>query len=155
MKISTKKAHPLGKGRNVTRAYRITGTGAGGSRLPDDTDSVSLSLSADDGVDLSTSTRLFIMFGLDDRGEDIDHLIAKLTDLRINQRRLAGSTSPEFITHRAPCGDIHDAPLGAIVAGRAPEPALLITKNGEAFCSCGRRLSACDKSRRGCTGARS
>ena len=76
----------------MSREFTMTGVGAsasGGGRLPDDTDCVSISAYASDGVDMSTSTRVFITFGLDDRPADLDNLVNKLLDLRDKQRNLA------------------------------------------------------------------
>lgn len=92
MRITTTKAHPQGRGRRVTKAWRITSigaTGTNGGTLPYDTTAVSISVSANDGEDLSTSSRMRIEIGLDDSVDSIDRLIGKLTDLRAKIREIA------------------------------------------------------------------
>lgn len=90
MNISTTKAHPKGKGRPVNKSYSINGCGSsasGNGKLPDDTDSVSILAYADDGVDKSSSSHVYITFGLDDEPDHLDGLIRKLTALRLKQDR--------------------------------------------------------------------
>lgn len=123
MRISTTKAHPQAKGRAVVRAYKLIGSGAsaiGGGCLPEDTNSVSISACAYDGVDMSTSTRVFITFGLDDHGGDLDSLINKLLDLRDKQRSLLAEQQGAVVAGR-PSPVTHDAFAdcqGSIVAGK-------------------------------------
>lgn len=90
MRVSTTKAHPKGAGRAVVRDYKITGTGvsaSGDRRLPDDLDTVTIAAYASDGVDMSTSSRVFVELHLDDNPDAIDTLIERLTALRAHQRR--------------------------------------------------------------------
>ena len=91
MRVSTTKANPKGTGRSIACDYKISGTGASASgdrRLPDEVDTVTISAHASDGADMSSSSRVFVTFGLDDSPDDIDALIEKLTALRAHQRRI-------------------------------------------------------------------
>jgi hypothetical protein len=88
VRVSTRKAHPKGNGRLITRDYAVGGTGMVGRLLPDEVERVSISGWANDGVDRSVSSHVYVTFGLDDNPADLDGLIAKLTLLRARQRRL-------------------------------------------------------------------
>ncbi len=87
MDISTTKAHPTGNGRSIVKTYRITSVGASASgegnvKRPD---VVTIMAKANDGVDSSVSSRVFITIGINDDPGQIDDLIKRLTDLRARQ----------------------------------------------------------------------
>ena len=108
MKISKVNAHPAGKGR-LSRGipYRIVSVGARGPSLPEQIDTVSLILSADDGTDLGTSTRLYSALSLvgnsPDSLDNINHLIHRLIQMRDcylrNQAKVISNTTPCTCDH--------------------------------------------------------